>query len=989
MAGIGNGEVEEKAGGGLEQRIQKTYFDVLGLCCSSEIALIERILTSIQGVKDVSVIVPSKTVIVMHDSALVSPFDIAKVLNQARLEANVRVNGKTSYQKKWPNPYLIFCGLLLGLSFLKYVYSPMKWLAVGSVAAGIWPILMRGFAAIKNLILDVNILVIIAVAGTLALRDFWEAGTIVFLFTIAEWLQTRASHKANAVMSSLMSIAPQKATIEETGELVNVEDVKLGTVLAVKTGEVIPIDGLVVEGSCEVDEKALTGEAFPVAKQKDSTVLAGTINLNGYISVKTTTLSEDCAVAKMAKLVEEAQNKKPRFQRLIDECAKYYTPVVVLLSAGLVIVPAAMRVHNVKEWLHLALVVLVSACPCGLILSTPVATFCALSKAASNGLLIKGGDYLEGLSKIKTVAFDKTGTITRGEFLMSGFRCLAEDISMDTLLYWVSSIESKSSHPIADAIVYYGKSQSVDPNPETVEDFQNFPGEGIVGRINDKEIYVGNRKLGQRAGCLAAPEIESSTEDGRTLGFVYSDGVVIGTFGLSDACRSGALDAIRDLKSMGIRTAMLTGDSNAAATHAHNQLENALDEVHAELLPEDKARILEEFKKSGPTVMVGDGVNDAPALATADVGISMGVSGSALATETGHVILMSNDIKKIPKVIRLAKRTQKKVIQNIVFSISTKAVVLAVAFAGHPIVWVAVLVDVLACLVVIFNSMTLLRGSHKHGAGKSNDAMHHNHAHGKKSTCGISSDSSLVHDHHAGSCQTSGAHKPSCSSNNVATRRFKAPKAPSMEEQATFCSSRKCNVDPLVHHHQHNVKQLPCLDDTCSIKDVECSSLGCDIRGDIDGCCQSVLVSKACPKEECKDLEGQVAGCLGDECPKELPSAEQSAKPALECDHQAECYGEIHEEPKLIDEYDHAHAHAHAHNHAHAHAHIHAHDHDHNHDHDHGVVHKHECVEMANREIGSCCKSFMEECCKMQGHRHTHVNFSGGFGGGLREIMSE
>ncbi|KAL8161626.1 hypothetical protein V2J09_013115 [Rumex salicifolius] len=306
--------------------MQKTYLDVLGLCCSSEIVLIERILYSLEGIKDVSVFVPSKTVIVVHDSALISPFEIVKTLNQARLEANVRVNGRMSYQKKWPNGSVIACGLLLGLSFLKYVYSPLGWLAVLAVLVGIWPIIMRGTAAVRNLHLDVNILVIIAVAGTLALKDFWEAGTIVFLFTIAEWLQSRASHEANAVMSSLMNIAPQQATIAETGESVNVEDVKLGTVLAVITGEVIPIDGLVVEGSCELDEKALTGEAFPVPKQKESTVWAGTINVNGYVSVKTSALPEDCVVAKMAKLVEEAQNKKPRFQRLIDEIAKYYTP---------------------------------------------------------------------------------------------------------------------------------------------------------------------------------------------------------------------------------------------------------------------------------------------------------------------------------------------------------------------------------------------------------------------------------------------------------------------------------------------------------------------------------------------------------------------------------------------------------------------------------------------------------------------------------------
>ncbi|KAL8128776.1 hypothetical protein V2J09_017931 [Rumex salicifolius] len=316
---------------------------------------------------------------------------------------------------------------------------------------------------------------------------------------------------------------------------------------------------------------------------------------------------------------------------------------------------------------------------------------------------------------------------------MSGFRCLAEDISIDTLLYRASSIERKSSHPIADAIVYYGKSQSVDPNPEIVEDFQNFPGERIVGRIHDKEIYVGNRKLGHRVGCSGAPEIESSSEDGRSLGFVYSNGVVTGTFGLSDACRSGALDAIRDLKSMGIRTVMLTGDNNAAGIHAH-------DDVHAELLPEDKARILEDLKKSGPTTMK---------------------------EPEGHQARLTYPEEGNPKhsLLNCNKSGRSRC-----------------GLCRPPHHGVAVLADVMTCLVVVFNSMTLVCWPHDHGSGKSNN--HHHHAHGKKASCGNLS----VHDH------ASGAHKPSCSSDNVATRRFKASNASSMEEQVAFCSARKFSI---------------------------------------------------------------------------------------------------------------------------------------------------------------------------------------------------
>ncbi|CAN1329741.1 Cadmium/zinc-transporting ATPase HMA2, partial [Linum perenne] len=713
--------IHPKMAGDDQKKLQKTYLDVLGLCCSSEVPLVENILKSLDGVKDFSVVVPTKTVIVVHDAVIVSQLQIVKALNRARLEADVRLDrgegGRANNRKKWPSPYAIGSGILLLLSLLQYVYPPMKWVAIGAIVVGVPPILLKAIASIQNLVRNFRIDVTIPVLVAVAMKDYTEAATVVFFFIIADWLESRASNKATAVMNSLMSIAPQKAIIVDTGEEVDVDKVKLNTVVAVKAGEAIPIDGIVVDGQCEVDEKSLTGESIPVAKHKDSTVLAGTINLNGYISVKTTSLAEDCAVAKMTKLVEEAQNSKSSTQRFIDRCAQYYTPAIILISASFVIVPLALRVHNRDHWFHLALVVLVSACPCALLLSTPVATFCALKMAATAGLLIKGGDYLETLAKIKVVAFDKTGTITRGDFVVSDFVSVCEDFSSETLVYWVSSIESKSSHPMAAALVDYGRSISIEPRPENVEEYENIPGEGIHGKIDGRDIYIGNKKIGTRAGS-SVPVAEGRGTNGCTsIGYVYCGGNLAGTFSLSDTCRTGVKEAIAELKSTGIRTAMLTGDSQAAAIHAQQQLENALEEVHAELLPEDKTRIVGEFKRRrGATAMVGDGINDAPALATADIGISMGVSGSALATETGHVILMSNDIRKVPKAIKLARRAHRKVFENVVFSILTKASIIILAFAGHPLIWAAVLADVGTCVLVILNSMLLLRGTHNHGS---------------------------------------------------------------------------------------------------------------------------------------------------------------------------------------------------------------------------------------------------------------------------------
>ncbi|ESW10813.1 hypothetical protein PHAVU_009G240000 [Phaseolus vulgaris] len=513
-------------------------------------------------------------------------------------------------------------------------------------------------------------------------------------------------------MSSLTSMAPQKAVIAETGERVDVNDVKIDTILAVRPGDAIPLDGIVVEGKCEVDEKMLTGESLPVIKEFDSVVWAGTINVNGYISVKTTVLAKDTVVARMSKLVEEASSRKSRTQRFIDNFAKYYIPAVVLISASIAVVPAAIEVPDIKPWLHLAIVVLLSACPCALILSTPVAIFCALTKAATSGLLLKGGDYVETLSGIKTVAFDKTGTITRGEFTVTDFS-FVDDISIETLLYWVSSIESKSSHPMAASLVEYGMSHSVRPIPENVENFENFAGEGVFGTIDGKDIYIGNRRIGARADSarvdchlqLQSHEISTPKEHcGPTL---------VGVFSLVDTCRSGALEAIEELKLLGVRSVMLTGDSSQAAMYVQSQLNHGLDLVHAELLPAEKAVIIENLKKDGLIAMIGDGINDAPALATADIGISMGISGSALANETGNAILMSNDIQKIPEAIRLARKTTRKLIENVIISVGFKSAILALAIAGYPIVWLAVLTDVGTCLLVIFNSMLILQETPK------------------------------------------------------------------------------------------------------------------------------------------------------------------------------------------------------------------------------------------------------------------------------------
>ncbi|KAF8690515.1 hypothetical protein HU200_040875 [Digitaria exilis] len=665
--------------GGKKGKLEKTYLDVLGVCCSAEVALVERLLSPIAGVRAVTVVVPSRTVVVEHDLSIAPQSHIVKTLNKAGLEASVRAYGSSGgVVGRWPSLYILTSGVLLLVSFLSPLLPALHWLALAAAIAGLPPVMLRAFASATTtgFTLDINVLMLAAIAGAAALGEYTEAGAMVFLFTVAEWLETLACAKATAGMTSL----------------------------------VVPVDGVVVDGQSEVDQSSLTGESFPVTKRPMSEVWAGTMNLDGYIAVRTTALAENSTVAKMERLVEAAQNSRSKTQRLIDTCSKYYTPAVVALAASVALVPLMLGARDMKRWFQLALVLLVSACPCALVLSTPVATFCALLRAARMGVLVKGGDILESLGGIRVAAFDKTGTITKGQFGIDGFHVLGDKVEMSQLLYWVSSIESKSSHPMATALVEYTQSKSIQPKPENVTEFRIYPGEGIYGEINGRHVYIGNRRVMARSSCqTVVPEMNDQKGVGASVGYVICDGDLVGTFSLSDDCRTGATEAILELKSMGIKSVMLTGDSKSAAMRAQEQLRGAMEELHFDLLPAEKAELVGDLKtRIGPTMMVGDGMNDAPALATADVGVAMGVSGSAAAMETSHATLMSTDILRVPAAVSLGRRARRTIAVNVVFSIGTKAFVLVLAVAWRPVLWAAVLADVGTCLLVVLHSMTLL-----------------------------------------------------------------------------------------------------------------------------------------------------------------------------------------------------------------------------------------------------------------------------------------
>eukprot|EP00250_Pteridium_aquilinum_P021417 c25117_g1_i1 orf=513-2813(+) len=717
---------------GTPQKSQKTTIDILGICCPAEVPLVKKILEPLPGVQEVLVNVAARTVTVRHDAGLNSAAWLVKLLNDAKLEASIHHQGEWKAAHKWPNAYTIASGLMVSVTFFQYLYSPLRWVGLGAVAVGIPPIIMRSFISVRRCILDINVLMLIAVAGAISLGDYLEAGSIIFLFTLADWLESRSSDKARMAISSVASLAPQIAYLADNGLKVPVAEVALGSRLSVKAGDQVPVDGVVIFGKSAVDESSLTGESMLVEKTAGATVWAGTLNITGYLCIQTTALAEDSAVSRMVRLVEEAQTQRSNVEQLVEKFAKYYTPVVVVVATTIAIIPLSLHVHNVRHWLYVALVLLVVACPCALVISTPVTTTCAIARAARMGLIIKSGISLEALGKLKVIALDKTGTLTEGHFQVTEVHALSQNTDLPKLLYWIACIESQSSHPMASSLVAYAKLHGIE-TLGAVEDFTVLVGEGVSGVIDGHIIHIGNERLAKRlcwtqAEAVEPALLESWRSQGWSISWIGSDENLIGILCAGDPLRSEAQEAVRDMKKLGLQLVMLTGDSLTAANAVQKKLGEI--EVHAQLLPQGKVDVLIGMKSNmGCIGMVGDGINDAPALAAADVGIAMGVAGSAVAMETADIALMTNDLRQLAAAVKLGRRARWKILQNIGLSLATKLLIIVLAGFGYASLWGAVLADAGTCLVVIFNSMLLLG---KESGGRHCGPHHHHHHHHKE-----------------------------------------------------------------------------------------------------------------------------------------------------------------------------------------------------------------------------------------------------------------
>ena len=568
-----------------------------------------------------------------------------------------------------------------------------------------YDIVWKAARNIKNgQIFDENFLMMIATFGAFGVQEYSEAVAVMLFYQVGELFQGYAVGKSRQSISAMMDICPEYANVEEDGNLVQVDpdDVEIGTVIVIKPGERIPLDGVVVEGESMIDTAALTGESVPRRAVVGNEIISGCVNGSGTLKVRTTKEFDDSTVAKILELVENASSKKSKTENFITRFAKYYTPVVTIGAVILAVLPPLILGGGWGDWIQRACIFLVISCPCALVISVPLGFFGGIGAASKIGVLVKGSNYLEAVAEMTTIVFDKTGTLTKGEFKVSELK--PANCTEAELLELAALGEGYSTHPIANSIKEaYAK--NIDMN--RVSDAEEEAGHGVNVKIDGQEVLIGNEKL------MKTHQIEYvSCESAGTIVYVAKAGTFAGAIVISDTIKEGAKEAIHDMKQVGVKKCvMLTGDRQAAAQAVADEL--ALDEVHAELLPGDKVSqvetLLSNQENKEKLAFVGDGINDAPVLSRADIGIAMGSMGSDAAIEAADVVLMDDDVRKIASVVKIARKTLRIVKQNIVFALAVKALVLILGALGMANMWEAVFADVGVSVIAILNSMRALK----------------------------------------------------------------------------------------------------------------------------------------------------------------------------------------------------------------------------------------------------------------------------------------
>lgn len=616
--------------------------------------------------------------------------------------------------------FFLFAALLVceNMGMLEAAAAPALFAAyaVPYLVSG-YDIIYKAFRNISHgQVFDENFLMMLATFGAFGVREYSEAVAVMLFYQVGELFQSYAVGKSRQSIADLMDICPEYANMEQDGQLVRVDpdDVEIDSIIVIKPGERIPLDGIVAEGESLIDTAALTGESVPRRAAAGDEVVSGCVNGSGTLKVRVTKEFDDSTVAKILELVENASSKKAKVENFITRFARYYTPVVTIAAAALAVFPPLLSGGGWADWVQRACIFLVISCPCALVISVPLGFFGGIGAASRIGVLVKGSNYLEAVSEMTTIVFDKTGTLTKGEFkvteILPGQWHKADDQNTETtlqkekLLELAALAEGYSNHPIASSLKEaYGRPIDLD----RVSDAREIAGQGVRVRVDGREVLLGNETLMQAEQIAYAP-----CDRAGTVVYVAQEGSFLGLVVISDTVKDGAKEALAGIKQLGVKkTVMLTGDRKKAAEYTAREL--GVDEVHAQLLPADKVTCVENLLQCQSAkerlAFVGDGINDAPVLTRADLGIAMGSMGSDAAIEAADIVLMDDDIQKIPSIVRISRKTMRIVKQNIVFALGVKALVLMLGAFGAANMWEAVFADVGVSVIAILNSMRTLQ----------------------------------------------------------------------------------------------------------------------------------------------------------------------------------------------------------------------------------------------------------------------------------------
>ncbi|USL40622.1 heavy metal translocating P-type ATPase [Priestia megaterium] len=690
----------------------KTYL-IEGMDCAACANTIVNHLKTVPAVKDVRVNFSTGKAQIEHDN---EADDIIKEVSKAGYTATLVTSSRHSVESrhhKGKNGPIVFSGILIALGFIGShtgiaSYMTTVLYAIAMIVSGYKPA-KSAYYGIKSRSLDMNVLMTVAALGAAVIGEWLEGATVVWLFALGVALQARSIEQTRNSIRGLMDLAPSEAWVKENGQLIKkaAEDISIGTTIVVKPGDRIPLDGEIINGESSINQAPITGESIPVDKVIGDAVYAGTINESGSLEIKVTKLVEDTTISKIIHLVEEAQEKKAPTQAFVDKFATIYTPIVFILALFIMVIPPLFD-GAWSDWFYKGLELLVVACPCALVISTPVAIVSAIGNAAKNGVLIKGGTFLEKAGAINAIAFDKTGTLTEGKPAVSEVVSLAAEENQ--LLAITKTLEDYSNHPIARAIVDYTTEKKVVSLEGS--NFKILTGKGVQATIQETVYYAGNPKLFSDLGTPLShcwSHIEKLQNEGKTIIIVGTAKSVLGIISVADTIRHTTVSALESLKQNGMQQiVMLTGDNEGTAKMIASQ--SGVDRYFADLLPEDKVKAIQQLQHEGyQTAMVGDGINDAPALATADLGIAMGGAGTDTAMETADIVLMADNLEKLPHTMKLSRKALAVIKQNIWFSIIVKVIALAFIFPGWLTLWIAVLSDTGAALLVILNSLRLLK----------------------------------------------------------------------------------------------------------------------------------------------------------------------------------------------------------------------------------------------------------------------------------------